>query len=128
MSQLCLFKVSERERQVNLDSKFLEIVQMVAEKTVNPQTHRPYPVTTIEQSLRDAHFAIKANRNAKQLALEAIRLLKGYFFVKIQTLPSLRYTKGIPLFRPYSIYIEREINLWYGFCYVPIFCPNQVLP
>ena len=79
LNRVCLVQVSERERQVNLDSKFHEIVQMVTEKTVNPETQRPYPVTTIEQSLRDAHFAIKANRNAKQLALEAIRLLKGEF-------------------------------------------------
>ena len=70
-------KVSERERQVTLDSKFHEIVQMVTEKTVNPQTQRPYPVNTIEQALRDAHLAIKPLRNSKQQALEAIKLLKG---------------------------------------------------
>jgi len=69
-------QVSERERQVTLDSKFHEIVQLVTEKTVNPETQRPYPLASIEQALRDAHFAIKNHRNSKQQALEAIKLLK----------------------------------------------------
>ena len=77
-TDLCL-KVSERERQVTLDSKFHEIVQLVTEKTVNPETQRPYPIASIEQALRDAHFAIKNHRNSKQQALEAIKLLKGLF-------------------------------------------------
>ena len=37
-----------------------------ADKCVNPETKRPYPVSMIEKAMKDAHFSVKPNRNAKQ--------------------------------------------------------------
>ncbi|XP_053674973.1 ribosome maturation protein SBDS [Anopheles nili] len=69
-------QVSERERQDQLDSLFKEIATIVAEKCVNPETKRPYPVSIIEKSMKDNHYSIKSHRKAKQQALDVIRLLK----------------------------------------------------
>ena len=44
-------------------------------RCVDPRTGRPYTVTTIENALRDAHFAVAPTRSGKQQALEAIRKL-----------------------------------------------------
>uniref|UniRef100_A0A182NHG5 Ribosome maturation protein SBDS n=1 Tax=Anopheles dirus TaxID=7168 RepID=A0A182NHG5_9DIPT len=69
-------QVSEKERQDQLDSMFKEIATTVVDKCVNPETKRPYPVSIIEKSMKDIHYSIKPHRNAKQQALDVIRLLR----------------------------------------------------
>lgn len=69
-------QVSEKERQAQLDAMFKEIATNVADKCVDPETKRPYPVTIIEKSMKEIHFSIKPHRNAKQQALEVIKALK----------------------------------------------------
>ena len=44
---------------------------------VNPETKRPYTVTLIEQSMKDAHFSVNTNKSAKQQSLEVIKLLQS---------------------------------------------------
>lgn len=51
---------------------------MVADKCVNPETNRPYPVTIIEKAMKDAHYSIKPHRNVKSQALDVIKLLKEH--------------------------------------------------
>uniref|UniRef100_A0A069DQU4 Ribosome maturation protein SBDS n=1 Tax=Panstrongylus megistus TaxID=65343 RepID=A0A069DQU4_9HEMI len=70
-------QVSDKERQSQLDSLFKDIATNVAEKCVNPETKRPYPVSMIEKAMRDIHFSIKPNRNAKQQTLDVIPQLKA---------------------------------------------------
>lgn len=50
---------------------------MVSEKCVNPETKRPYTVTMIEQAMKDAHYSVNTTKNAKQQALDVIRLLQS---------------------------------------------------
>lgn len=69
-------QVSEKERQVQLESMFRDIATTVADKCVNPETKRPYPVGMIERAMKDAHYSVKLTRSTKQQALEVIRLLK----------------------------------------------------
>lgn len=69
-------QVSEKERHSQLDSLFKDIATNVADKCVNPESKRPYPVTMIEKAMKDIHFSVKPNRNAKQQALDVIPLLK----------------------------------------------------
>lgn len=71
-------QVSEKERHANLESTFKEIATLVADKCVNPETNRPYPVTIIEKSIKDAHYSIKPNKNVKSQALDVIKLLKAH--------------------------------------------------
>lgn len=49
---------------------------MIADKTVNPETKRPYPVSMIEKAMKQIHFSLKQNRSAKQQALETVSKLK----------------------------------------------------
>ena len=41
-------EVSDKERQLHYDTLFRDIATTVAEKCINPDTLRPYPVTIIE--------------------------------------------------------------------------------
>ncbi|UYV68176.1 SBDS [Cordylochernes scorpioides] len=69
-------QVSEKERQTHLEAMFRDIATIVADKCVDPETQRPYPVSMIENSMRKAHISIKPNRASKQQALEVIKKLK----------------------------------------------------
>ncbi|KAI8927382.1 SBDS protein C-terminal domain-containing protein [Entophlyctis helioformis] len=53
-----------------------DIATIVSEKSVNPETKRPYTVTMIEKALSDVHFSMNPNKSAKQQAIEAIKLLQ----------------------------------------------------
>lgn len=69
-------QISEKERHDQLESMFKEIATNVADRCVNPETKRPYPVSIIEKSMKDVHYSIKQHRNAKQQALEVIKILQ----------------------------------------------------
>ncbi|XP_011297246.1 ribosome maturation protein SBDS [Fopius arisanus] len=70
-------QVSDKERHSALDSMFKDIATTVADKCVNPDSKRPYPVSMIEKAMKDVHFSVKPHRNAKQQALEVIPQLKS---------------------------------------------------
>ncbi|XP_050465747.1 ribosome maturation protein SBDS [Cataglyphis hispanica] len=70
-------QVSDKERHSALDSMFKDIATTVASKCINPETKHPYPVSMIENAMREEiHFSVKPNRNAKQQALDVISQLK----------------------------------------------------
>ncbi|XP_055373319.1 ribosome maturation protein SBDS [Condylostylus longicornis] len=69
-------QISEKERQTMLDSTFNSVATNIASLCINPDTKHPYSVSMIEKFLKDAHFSVKFNKNAKQQTLEAIKLLK----------------------------------------------------
>ena len=41
-----LFQVSDKERQAQNEALFKEVATQVAEKCVNPESKRPYPVSS----------------------------------------------------------------------------------
>jgi len=59
--QVCIKKLFEWNVGVYSDSFFF-----FPDMCVNPETKRPYPVSMIEKAMKDAHFSVKPNRNAKQ--------------------------------------------------------------
>jgi len=69
-------QVSDKERQLTSETSFKEIANLIANMCVNPESQRPYPLAVIEKALHDEHFALKANKSAKQQALEAIPKLR----------------------------------------------------
>lgn len=69
-------QVSDKERSNQLDSLFKDIATTVADKCLNPELKRPYPVTMIEKAMKDIHYSVKPNQSAKQQALTVIKLLK----------------------------------------------------
>jgi ribosome maturation protein SDO1 len=62
--------VSDKERRAELDNLFKDVAQVLVEKTVNPDTGRPYTHTMLERALRDLHFNPDPKKSAKQQALE----------------------------------------------------------
>ncbi|KAL8614044.1 hypothetical protein ACOMHN_023279 [Nucella lapillus] len=77
-------QVTQKERDAQMESTFRDIATIVADKCVNPDTNRPYPVTMIEKAMRDLHFSVKPAKNSKQQALDAIRQLRENEGLKIQ--------------------------------------------
>ncbi|KAK3751515.1 hypothetical protein QZH41_019092, partial [Actinostola sp. cb2023] len=69
-------QVSEKERSQQLEASFRDIATVVADKCVNPETKRPYPVGVIERAMKDIHYSVVTTRSTKQQALEVIRQLK----------------------------------------------------
>lgn len=58
--------MSDKERQTQLETMFRDIATTVADKCVNPETKRPYPVSMIERAMKDIHYSVKPNKSAKQ--------------------------------------------------------------
>lgn len=61
--------MSEKERNTQLESMFRDIATIVADKCVNPETKRPYPVGVIERAMKDIHYSVKPTRTTKQQVL-----------------------------------------------------------
>ncbi|KAF8763342.1 Ribosome maturation protein SBDS like protein [Argiope bruennichi] len=53
-----------------------DIATIVADKCINPDTKRPYPMSIIEKSMKECHISVKPNKNSKQQALEVIKKLQ----------------------------------------------------
>ncbi|CAH4037243.1 ribosome maturation protein SBDS [Pieris brassicae] len=69
-------QVSDKERHSQIDALFKDIATTVADKCVNPETKRPYPVSIIEKAMKDIHFSVNVNKNGKQQALDVIQMIK----------------------------------------------------
>ena len=70
-------QVGDMERKAMLEATFKDIATIVSEKCVNPRTQRPIPVTMVEKAMRDVlHYSVVPRKNAKQQALDVIRLLR----------------------------------------------------
>ena len=69
-------QVSEQERQALYEATFRDIASIVVEKSINPETNRPYTYNIIEKAMREIHFAVNVTKGAKQQALDVIRRLK----------------------------------------------------
>lgn len=80
-------QVSELERQAELDQLLKDIVNSVHEKCVHRDTLRPISTSTLERCLRDIHFAVKANRSAKQQVWHTYSPLSSFFVIR----PSIRF-------------------------------------
>jgi len=107
-------QVSEKERGEKFVNLFKDIVNVVAEKCVDPNTNRPITVGVIDRTLKEAHFAINPKRSAKQQALEAIRVLKTKIpieraHMKLKILaPAKNSSKVKELIKPLLAKLEKE--------------------
>lgn len=71
-------QISDKERQSQIEQMFKDIATNVADKCINPDLNRPYPVTIIEKAMKDVHYSIKPNQSTKQQTLQVIKLLKDF--------------------------------------------------
>jgi len=69
-------QVGEKQRDHDLTSLRKEIATLVAEKSVEPETQRPYPVGIIEKAMTEAGFSVKQNKTAKSQVTECLKLLQ----------------------------------------------------
>lgn len=69
-------QVSDKERQSQIDQLMKDIATTVANKCLNPELKRPYPVTIIEKAIKDVHYSVKPNQTTKVQAMAVIKLLK----------------------------------------------------
>jgi len=76
--------VGEKEREHALSNIWKEIATQVAEKCVDPNTQRPYPVGIIEKAMSEAGFSAKTGKPTKSQVLECIKLLQTNSTLPIQ--------------------------------------------
>ncbi|KAJ8909988.1 hypothetical protein NQ315_000540 [Exocentrus adspersus] len=65
-------QISDKERHSQIEQMFREIATNVADKCINPDLNRPYPVTIIEKAMKDIHYSIKPNQSTKQQTLQTL--------------------------------------------------------
>ncbi|OAY76983.1 ribosome maturation protein SBDS [Ananas comosus] len=75
-------QVAGKERESQLSSQFRDIATIVMQKTINPETQRPYTISMIERLMHEIHFAVDPNTSSKKQALEVIRELQKHFPIK----------------------------------------------
>ncbi|KAL3840064.1 hypothetical protein ACJIZ3_024655 [Penstemon smallii] len=75
-------QIAGKERESQLSSQFRDIATIVMQKTINPETQRPYTISMIERLMHDIHFAVDPNSNSKKQALEVIREISKQFPIK----------------------------------------------
>ncbi|KAL0438180.1 UNVERIFIED_CONTAM: Ribosome maturation protein SBDS [Sesamum latifolium] len=75
-------QVAGKERESQLSSQFRDIATIVMQKTINPETQRPYTISMIERLMHDIHFAVDPHSSSKKQALEVIRELQKHFPIK----------------------------------------------
>ncbi|TYG78822.1 hypothetical protein ES288_D02G091600v1 [Gossypium darwinii] len=75
-------QVAGKERESQFSSQFRDIATIVMQKTINPETQRPYTISMIERLMHEIHFAVDPNSSSKKQALEVIRQLQNNFPIK----------------------------------------------
>ena len=76
-------QLSEQERKAQLEQTFKDIATIVAEKCVNLETGKPFPPGIIERAMHEVHYSVHPTKNAKQQALQVIKLLQEKSNLKI---------------------------------------------
>ena len=69
-------QVSDKERKLAYENKFRDIATFVTSKCINSETNRPFPISMIENAMKEIHYNVNMNHSAKQQGLEVIKLLK----------------------------------------------------
>lgn len=73
-----------KERESVLSSQFRDIATIVMEKTINPETNRPYTITMIERLMHEIHFAVDPNTSSKkQVSSSLLSIIKCIFLKEL---------------------------------------------
>ncbi|XP_022773322.1 LOW QUALITY PROTEIN: ribosome maturation protein SBDS-like [Durio zibethinus] len=75
-------QIAGKERESQFSSQFRDIATIVMQKTINPETQRPYTISMIERLMHEIHFAVDPHSSSKKQALEVIRELQKSFPIK----------------------------------------------
>ena len=88
-------QVTEQEREALVESTFRDVVAIVADKSVNPETNRSYTTTMIQNAMKQLHINVVTSRSVKAQALEVIRKLKEVMPIARASM-ALRVVSPIP--------------------------------
>lgn len=75
-------QVSDKERESLLQNTKKELVEILAQRLVHPDTNRLFPNKSIEEAISILGLDVKINVGAKQQASFVIRELSGKYYVK----------------------------------------------
>ncbi|CAI9266655.1 unnamed protein product [Lactuca saligna] len=75
-------QVAGKERESQLSNQFRDIATIVMQKTINPETQRPYTISMIERLMHEIHFAVDPHSSSKKQALDVIKELQKHFPIK----------------------------------------------
>ncbi|KAJ7294289.1 hypothetical protein O6H91_05G125300 [Diphasiastrum complanatum] len=107
-------QVAGKEREVQLSNQFRDIATIVMDKTVNPETERPYTISMIERLMREVHFAVDPHKSSKQQALELIKDLQKQFPLKRAhmrlrlVVPATEGSKLVQMFDSWNAQVDRK--------------------
>lgn len=59
-------QVAGKERESQLSSQFRDIATIVMQKTINPETQRPYTISMVERLMHEIHFAVDPHGSSKK--------------------------------------------------------------
>lgn len=59
-------QIAGKERESQFSSQFRDIATIVMQKTINPETQRPYTISMIERLMHEIHFAVDPNSSSKK--------------------------------------------------------------
>ncbi|KAH7685283.1 Ribosome maturation protein Sdo1/SBDS protein [Dioscorea alata] len=59
-------QIAGKERESQLSSQFRDIATIVMQKTINPETQRPYTISMIERLMHEIHFAVDPHNSSKK--------------------------------------------------------------
>ena len=77
-------QVGEKERARKQEDVWNEMVTIITEKCVDPNTKRPYTASVIDKVLRDMGYSVNLSKSSKQQALEAIKQIQERTALPIQ--------------------------------------------
>lgn len=69
-------QVAGKERESQLSTQFKDVATIVMQKTINPETQRPYTISMIERLMHEIHFAVDANSSSKKQVMQRDFVLK----------------------------------------------------
>ncbi|EGR34870.1 ribosome maturation protein SBDS, putative [Ichthyophthirius multifiliis] len=75
-------QMGEKERAVQQSNIYNDIVNIITEKCVHPDSNRKFPVNQIQQAMKSINFVVKNDQPAKKQALECIKILTKKYYMK----------------------------------------------
>ena len=75
-------QVSEKEREVHMQNLLNDVIKVVAEKCVHPDSQRSFSIEDIRQAVKDVQFIVRPDKPAKAQALVCIKLLAQKYFIE----------------------------------------------
>lgn len=69
-------QVTEKERAALQENIFKDIARIISDKTVNPETDRPYTSSMIQNAMKQIQYSVHMSKSSKSQALEVIRKLR----------------------------------------------------